>query len=183
MHSSALVVAAALLAPPHAARVDVGHRISIRVPSGWHVIRRPLTDVQEPALRLAVASPGVKALAGRCDCDTPGVRDPARGAFVVMWESPAPDGGSRWRIPRRPARFHVTGRARSECVSSWYSLFLDAGRYFNVEVSLGPRAGRRVRARVDALLDSLRVGSGDYFHAEPVLSRGGVRILDREHSL
>jgi hypothetical protein len=156
MHSSALLVAAALLAPPHGARVDAGHGISVRVPAGWHLIRRSLTDVQEPAQRLAVASAGVRVIANRCDCDTPGVRTSARGAFVFMWERPVSQAP---RTLRRPARFHVSGRGtRSECgSSSWYSLFVDAGRYLDVEVSFGPQAGRRVRARVDALLDSLRV--------------------------
>jgi hypothetical protein len=191
MHSSALVVAAALLAPaPHAARVDVGHRISLRVPAGWHVVRRPVSDVTEPAVVLAVSTGGVRVTASRCECGTPDVHAFGRGAFVYAWEYMERYGAKALRrTPRRPARFHVTANRVpwSLCSGpSWGDGFRNGQRVLDVEVYLGPRAGRRVRAQVDALLDSLRLAplrSGDYFHPEPVVSRGSVRILDREHSL
>jgi hypothetical protein len=191
MHSSALVVAAALLAPaPHAARVDVGHRISVRVPAGWHLVRRPVTDVSDPAVVLAAATPGVRVMPSRCECDTPDVHAYGRGAFVYAWEYLEPYGARALRrTPRRPRHFDVAARARrwSVCAGpSWLTGFRDARRVLDVEVYLGPRAGRRVRAQADALLDSLRLAplrSGDYFHPEPVVSRGSVRILYRQHSL
>jgi hypothetical protein len=40
---------------------------------------------------------------------------------------------------------------------SWFSELRDTGRAFELEVYLGPAAGQAIRARMDALLDSLKV--------------------------
>lgn len=40
---------------------------------------------------------------------------------------------------------------------SWWSDFSDSGRVFQIEVYLGPAAGSAVRARADALLNSLEI--------------------------
>jgi hypothetical protein len=162
MYGVALVslLAAAALAP--GARVDAGGGVSVRVPPGLHLIRRPLTDVTDPAQRLAVASFDVRLRAESCECGTPNVRNfPSDGAFVFAWEYEAPySAASMGRIPRRPAAFDV-GRGTPqtpECAGpSWVDDFRDNGRVLQVDVYLGPRAGPAVRGRVDALLDSLRV--------------------------
>jgi hypothetical protein len=117
-------------------------------------------------------------------CEETGIRDwPAAGALVFVWEFPSPrnpaDLGRGYRL--RPARFLVAQddpqfavalshelraldvEAGHACVEgpgshpSWWSDFRDAGRVFQAEVYLGPAAGPAVRARTDALLDSLRV--------------------------
>lgn len=118
-------------------------------------------------------------------CDETGIRDfPRTGVLVYVWEFPSPrnpaDLGRGYR-PRPPARFRVAQddphfaevlarelreahlKAGHACVEgpgshpSWWSDFRDAGRVFQVEVYLGPAAGPAVRARADALLDSLNI--------------------------
>lgn len=118
-------------------------------------------------------------------CEETGIRDfPRTGVLVYVWEFPSPrnpaDLGRGYR-PRLPARFWVAQddphfaevlahelreahlKAGHACVEgpgshpSWWSDFRDAGRVFQVEVYLGTAAGPAVRARADALLDSLNV--------------------------
>ncbi len=166
----ALLVVAALGADPSvgsettATRVAAGAGISVRLPRGWHLIRRRLTDVLEPAQRLAVASFPVRLASHACECGTPNIRDfPRAGAFLFVWESPAPStpAGMR-RVPPLPARFLVTqGNPHwYECAGpSWMTVFRDRGRVFQAEVYLGPAAGRTVREKMDGLLDSLQVAA------------------------
>jgi hypothetical protein len=119
-------------------------------------------------------------------CHETGIRAfPAAGALVYIWEFPVPRNPAelgRGFVPR-PAAFHVTEKnprfgetlarelrkthrqAGHACVEgpgslpSWWSDFLAARRAFQVEVYLGPQAGPDVRARVDELLDSLRISA------------------------
>jgi hypothetical protein len=102
---------------------------------------------------------------------------------VFVWEFPPPRNpaalGRGYRL--RPARFRVAQKnphfpqalarelrilhleAGHACVEgpgslpSWWGDFRDTGRVFQVEVYLGPAAGEAVSARVNALLDSLKV--------------------------
>ena len=148
--------------PPGSVLSSAGAGISILVPQGWHLIRRPLTAVSEPAQRLAVASFAVKLASYPCDCGEPNIRDfPPAGVFLFVWEYPAPSSRAELRrMAPRPARFLVAQGNRHwyECAGpSWETAFRDKGRVFQVEVYLGPAAGRKSRARMDALLNSMQV--------------------------
>src|SRR5689334_2670323 len=89
-----LVAAAALLGAAPAgggrvvpARESAGAGISVRVPPGWQLVRRRLTDVTDPAQRLAVASFPLRLATHTCDCGKPNIRRfPRSGAFVFVWE-------------------------------------------------------------------------------------------------
>lgn len=170
MHRVALTVplaAASLIAAapaggddPAPPRLDAGAGITVRVPSGWHLVRRSLTEVTDPAQRLAIASFPVRLAARPCDCDKPHLRAfPRDGVFVFVWEYEGRFTGRQLRrVPRRAARFGVTqGTWHTACAPTWTGGFREAGRVFQVEVHLGPAATPQTRARVDALLDSLRV--------------------------
>lgn len=121
--------------------------------------------------RYAAPTPGgadagitVRMPSHACECGTPNIRDfPRAGAFVFVWEYPAPSSRDRpRRFPRRPAYFRVAQQNPHsyECPGpSWGTDFRHARRVFQVEVYPGPAAGRHAREQVDALLDS--------FHARP----------------
>jgi hypothetical protein len=180
--------------------VSMGAGISVRVPRGWHVVRRavgPYSGSRPVSIQPAVLASFAVSFARRpCPCARPNyrpcgqwchelsVRDfPEAGALVFVWEFPS--FGSSGALGRgygfRPARFRVgqkdphfaealarelrglhveAGRACVEgpgSLPSWWSDFRDAGRVFQVEVYLGPAAGKAVRARVNGLLDGLKV--------------------------
>jgi hypothetical protein len=154
-----------------AARISARGGISVRVPRGWHLVRRGLTNVVEPAQRLAVASFTVRLASHSCACGEPNVRDfPRTGAFLFVWEYRAPSSRAELlRLPPRPSRFRVTQENPHwfECAGpSWVTAFRDRGRVFQVEVYLGPAAGTKARLQMDALLDSLRVAAPE----EPLAS-------------
>jgi hypothetical protein len=117
-------------------------------------------------------------------CREIGIRDfPKAGALVFVWEFPSPR--NRAALGRgygpRPVRFRVAQKnphfatalahelrglrleAGHACVEgpgslpSWWSDFREASRVFQIEVYLGPAAGPAVRARTNALLDSLKI--------------------------
>ena len=160
------VVTASTAAPVETdgARVYLRGGISIRVPTGWHVIRGWLSNVIEPIPRLAVGSFPVRLSRHTCECGMPNVRDfPRDGAFVFVWESPGVRHAALRRVPARPARFDVGAQSiqRYTCAGPSDSLgFRDAGRVFQVEIYLGRDAGRRTRARLAGVLDSLRATPG-----------------------
>ncbi len=88
---------------------------------------------------------------------------PRDGVFVFAWEYLHPGPGQLARTPRRPARFSISvSRAvRLTCDGpDAGAYFKDAGRVFQVEIYLGPGAGRALRAQLGAMLDSLHVASG-----------------------
>jgi hypothetical protein len=163
-----VVVATAVLAATGAAggdrtasRVSVPARLSVRVPAGWHVLRGWLSDVTDPAPRLAVASFPATLSRHTCECGFPNVVDfPRNGAFVFVWEYLHYPRHSLARVPRRPARFSVAaGKGvglTCDGPNSGFD-FKDGDRVFQVEVYLGPDAGPALRSRVAALLDSVRV--------------------------
>lgn len=88
------VVTIAVLAAARAAggdrgaiRVSVPGRLSIRVPAGWHVLRGWLSDVIDPAPRVAAASFPARLSRHTCECGLPNVVDfPRDGAFVFVGE-------------------------------------------------------------------------------------------------
>jgi hypothetical protein len=163
------VVAVAVLAAAGAAggdrsarRVSVQGRLSLRVPAGWHVLRGWLSDVTDPAPRLAAGSFPATLSRHTCECGFPNVIDfPRGGAFIFVWEYLHPSRREFARVPSRPVRFHLAagGARRQTCDGSSDTFgFKDAGRVFQVEIYLGPRVGPALRGRVVAMLDSLRVG-------------------------
>jgi hypothetical protein len=153
-------LAAANVGGDHSAgRVDVPHRLSVRVPAGWHVLHGWLSDVTDPAPRLAVASFPARLSHHTCECGFPNVVNlPRDGAFVFVWEYLRATRRGLARVPERPTRFRLApgGGVRRTCLGSSDSFgFKDARRVFQVEVYLGPKAGPARRAAVAALLDSL----------------------------
>jgi hypothetical protein len=168
-------------------RVPAGGGISLRLPHGWHLVRR--VGRYQPAVvgsfTVAFARhpcPCARPNLRNCGewCEEPDIRDfPRAGALLFIWEYPPPQNAAEVRrIPRRPARFLVEqdnpsfakalarelrrrrDTAGEACAGapSWVRDFRYAGRLFQLEAYLGPAAGRRVLARVDALLSSLQVG-------------------------
>lgn len=144
-----------------ATRVTVPGRVSIGVPVGWHVLRGWLSDVIDPAPRLAVASFPAKLSRHTCECGFPNVVDfPRDGAFVFVWEYLHPSRRGLAREPSRPVRFHLAadGRVRQTCDGPSDTFgFKDAGRVFQVEVYLGPATTPALRGRVVTMLGSMRV--------------------------
>ena len=144
-----------------AGRVNVPGRLSVRVPAGWHVLRGWLSDVIDPAPRLAVASFPVRLSRHTCECGFPNVVGFAHnGAFLFVWEYLRPSRRGLARVPARPVHFHLAaaGAVRKTCDGpSDTFAFKDAGRVFQVEVYLGPAATPALRGRLAAMLDSLRV--------------------------
>jgi hypothetical protein len=129
-----------LAAPAEAAgryeRPGVG--LSVVVPDGWAVVRRPLTNCTDPVQRLALRG---------------------RGALVQLVERRDPSSGLR-HYPARPARFDLPGRPEwvACCAPSdrkgWMFPFRDGSRAFYAYVYLG---APETRAEALRILDSLRV--------------------------
>jgi len=128
-----LLVAAA---PASSRRVDVGHRLSIAVPPGWHVSHRRLTPCTNPIERFSVA----------------------RGDRLLVLEERLDP--SRAELRGRPSRFRVQGAPSPlECCAvdgrrGWVLQFGDGGRAFYAYLYPG-RGGAEPLLR---LLDTLRVG-------------------------
>jgi hypothetical protein len=135
--------------------------LTVRVPAGWHVVRQRMSDVTDPYPRLAMATFAVKLSPHPCECDTPNIENlPRRGAFLLVWEYLHIYKAELRKVPRRPSRFTVTqdNHRWFECAGpSWTTGFRAAGRVFQVEVYLGPAAGKRVRSRVETILDTFVV--------------------------
>lgn len=142
-------------------RVSVAGQLSVTVPAGWHVLRGWLSDVTDPAPRLAMGSFPAKLSRRTCECGFPNVLNfPPSGAFIFVWEYLHYPRRQLARVPRRPAHISLApGRGvRLTCdgANGGFS-FKDAGRVFQVEVYLGPDAGPALRASAAAALNSLRV--------------------------
>ncbi|MGH2908926.1 MAG: hypothetical protein ACRDK8_06475 [Solirubrobacteraceae bacterium] len=142
--------------------MTVPGRLSIRVPADWHVLHGWLSDVTDPAPRLAVASFPVRLSRHTCACGFPNVIGfPRTGAFLFVWEYLHYPRRDLARLPRRPDRCRATaGRVRQTCngPSDGFA-FKDAGRVFQVEIYVGPEARSALRAQLAALLNSLRVAA------------------------
>jgi hypothetical protein len=122
-----------------AAAVVSSHGVSLRVPSGWRTLSRPLTSCVDPIERLDVAGPD--------------------GALVMVQE--ALDRRYVSRFPARPAHFAVHGPPQSLtcCGASghgkgWLVHFRDGGRSFYVYLYPG-RGGSPTEAL--HVLNGLRV--------------------------
>jgi hypothetical protein len=140
--------------------VLVPGRLSIRVPAGWQVLHGWLSDVTDPAPRLAVASFPARLSRRTCACGFPNViQFPRDGAFVFVWEYLHPTRRMLAAVPRRPPHFRLIAATpqRFTCQGSSDSFnFKDRDRYFQVEVYLGGAVSSTTRTRVLAILDSLR---------------------------
>jgi hypothetical protein len=141
------------------ARAPSAIALRVHMPRGWHLIHRALTEVTDPRQALAVASFRVK-LGHPCECGEPNVINlPRAGAFLFIWEY-ARGGANPKKIPSRPARFRITQIRPNHyaCAGpSWLTGFRVGGHAFQVEVHFGPHAGPPTIARMEALLDSLKV--------------------------
>ena len=130
--------------------------LSVRYPPGWHATARRLTAVISPPLRFAIASYPLrqKGPGSTCQPATALAEMPPSGAFIYAMEYT----GTRLNrrdFPPRPNRFRLTRFANYECMGSSYAiLFRESGRFFQIHVYLGPRAGPTVRATVLRILDS-----------------------------
>lgn len=147
--------------PSERARQRACGDLRVRLPVGWRVIRRRLTNVLYPVPALAVASFPVRV--GRpCGCGQPNILDfPRTGAFLFVWEyTHAPKTRLFWRLPPLPHRFHIprSGGQRYQCGSpSWPGGARAGDNTFQLEVYLGPEAGPKAITQMDALLASLRL--------------------------
>jgi hypothetical protein len=163
---AALLVAVGLLAASAAsggrATRSVPDRISIRVPASWHPLQGWLSDVTDPAPRLAIASFPARLSRQTCACGLPNViHFPRDGAFVFVWEYLHPS--RRMLAALRPRPLHLRLRAaepqRFTCHGPSDSFNFKAhGRDFQVEVYLGPAANPVTRTQMLAILDSFRAG-------------------------
>jgi hypothetical protein len=161
-----LLVAVGLLAASAArgerATRSVPDRISIRVPASWYLLQGRLSDVTDPAPRLAIASFPARLSRQTCACGLPNViHFPRDGAFVFVWEYLHPS--RRMLAALRPRPPHLLLRAaepqRFTCQGPSDSFnFRDHGRDFQVEVYLGPAAEPVTRTQMLAMLDSFRAG-------------------------
>jgi hypothetical protein len=142
-----------------------GRGVSIRLPPGWQATSESLTDVAWPAQFLAVASyrlPHSHDGADGCEPKAAVDRLPANGAFLFGLEYLGAPAGLPGRVigvfPPRPRRFRLTHFGISGCLANSYLLrFREAGRYLQVYVVLGRRAGTRTRTLALRVLDSLVV--------------------------
>lgn len=138
--------------------------VSVRYPPSWHATVRPLTPVTYPPQIVAVASyPLPEDARGADGCSPQEALDrlPPTGAFIFAWEYrlPSPFGGVRSHdFPPRPKRFKLTSFANYECLGSSYMVrFRQAGRYFQIHVAFGRKAGPAIRTTTLRVLDSLTV--------------------------
>lgn len=162
---SLVVVGLALLASVAGAATDGvyrAHGLVLRYPQGWHATGRALTPVTSPAQVLAVASfPLPRSDRGADGCEPKSALDRLgpRGAFVFGWEYGDLSGTRAAReFPARPRHFRLTHFGPYECLGPSYVIrFREAGRFFQIHVALGPRAGPALRATVLRILDSLTV--------------------------
>jgi hypothetical protein len=145
-------------------RVTSGAGLSVRLPGGWHLISRQLTDVVSPVQRLAVTSfvLAPRPPVGGCDPMMAVRRMPDNGAFLFMWEyagATRMTGHDLMRIPPRPARFRLgfDRYAPPGGVAAAGVTFREHGRVFQAQLYLGAHATRRRRAQLLAVLDSLIV--------------------------
>lgn len=131
--------------------------VTVPVPPGWHATSRPLTPVTSPVEVLAVASFRFPRVAGANGCEPTATlaRVGERGALVYLIEY----GEGRLRdFPPRPAHFRLGPVRAMECFGrSSVLTFREHGRWFEVQVVLGRRAGAAVRRTVLRILDGLRV--------------------------
>lgn len=139
--------------------------VQLRRPPGWDATSRRLTNVTYPPQLLAIASYPLRRPPAPDGCAPVSalVQMPPDGALIVVLEYAKPYvfGPPRVRdFPPRPKRFRLRPRdfgRRHECFGPGYVMtFREAGRFFQIQVALGRRAGATTRERVRRILDSFR---------------------------
>jgi hypothetical protein len=156
-----ILVGASSAGGDHRARqVNVPGALSIRVPAGWHVLHGWLSDVTDPAPRLAVASFAARLSRQTCACGFPNViHFPRNGAFVFVWEYLHPSRRMLASVPRRPPGFRLTAAKSQRFTCQGPSAGFDSkdkDRDFQAELYFGPSVTPVTRTRMLAILDSLR---------------------------
>lgn len=137
MRFALLVLAALALIPPATAARHASGGVSVDVPEGWAVVKKPMSICTNPVQRLALRG---------------------HGALVQIVETL--DYAYVHRFPARPRRFVLRGPAQYQAccpprdAKGWFLSFRDGNRGFYAYVYLG---GRGTRAQVLGILDSLRV--------------------------
>jgi hypothetical protein len=161
--ATAVLLSAASAATAPAARtgrVSVPGGITLTMPAGTHLVRIWAGSIADPVVRFAAATFAVRFASHPCECGTPNIAHfPRTGAFLFMWEYLSPALNNLKKDPRRPRRFRIGDGAigTGPCsVPSEVFVFRDAGRAFQAEVYVGPDASPQTRAKLGALLDSLR---------------------------
>lgn len=159
--TSVVAVAPAASVAPGGLRTQVGRAIRVRIPPGWDVVRGWLSDVIDPIPRLAVGSFPATLSRHTCVCGMPNVQAfPRAGAFLFIWEYPNLPRRELAKFPPRPTHFHLTSDSPQRYVCGGPSdsiAFQEAGRAFQADIYLGAGAGPQLRARLLAVMDSLRV--------------------------
>lgn len=166
----AIALAGALAAPaipaPRNHRVALPSGLSVAVPAGWHLTRRPLTRVLSPVQRLVLSSFALRRRPPVDGCDPLAAigRLPPTGGYLFVWEytgATALHGRQLARFPLRPRRFSIGygpyGGDSSGPLTTTI-LFRQHGRAFQAQLYVGRRAAPRVRAQLAATLNSLQVG-------------------------
>lgn len=134
-----VVFATLLLAAPASSGRYGSAGLSVDVPAGWTVVKKPLSPCTNPVQRLALRG---------------------NGALVQIVETL--DYAYVHRFPARPRRFALRGPARFVAccppreAKGWFLSFRDGNRAFYAYVYLGRRG---TRAEVLGILDSLRVSA------------------------
>ncbi|MGH2867302.1 MAG: hypothetical protein ACRDNK_07000 [Solirubrobacteraceae bacterium] len=147
--------------PTVALRPDNGVMAVARIPAGWHRVWRAITPLIDPIPRLVVASFAVRLARHTCVCDLPAIRDfPKGGTLLIVWEYGRLTAGGLRHFPPRPSAFHIPAvrYGTHQCAGPSYELLFSIGRRaFQADMYIGATAGRGVRARLAAVLDSLRL--------------------------
>ena len=132
--------------------------ISIRHPPSWFATTRQLTPVDYPPQVLAVASFRFPKDTRPNGCKPEGTLAvmPPSGALIFVIEYAY----ARARdFPQRPVHFRLGSARRYECFGprrSYLLRFREAGRFFQIDVAFGRRAGAGTRATVLGVLDSFK---------------------------
>jgi hypothetical protein len=137
--------------------------VSVRYPPGWHATSRRLTPVTSPRQALVVTSYPLPRRTVADNCDPTSTLDalPANGALIFMWEYPPHATGLK-SFPPRPAKFKLGALGKPECFGPRTAIvaFRQAGRFFEIAITLGRQATAATRATVLRILDSLAIGPG-----------------------
>ena len=146
------------IAPFAAAQAD----LAWTPPAGWRAVGPQLTQVGEPAHRLAAATFDVRQTKPDHNCSPATARRqmPPDGALVLLLESRETSARPRAlaRLPRRPEHFRLGRPVNLECFGhGWTVVWREQGRALQAVAMFGPTAWPARRRQAEALLDSLVV--------------------------
>lgn len=127
--------------------------LTISYPAGWHVTKRSLTTITQPAQRFVFYS-------GSMPHSLAQVASPrADQALAIVMEQTSVSASDLKQFPRRPKRFTVShlGGIESFAGDRWAErVFRENGRAFYVFIWVGVNDNRQLPTLLNAL-DSLRV--------------------------